>query len=391
MKLLILASHPVQYHAPYFREISKRILEKGGQCKVIYLSDFSMQGYKDTGFGATIKWDSDLMDGYDYCVLDSSKKNNPSFFDLRSLGFMDRVKEYQPTLILFTTLNYIGAINALIACRLRLIPCAVRVETNDMANFRGVLKTIMRDLYFRAVYSCFKFAIAIGTLNRQHLSRLGVKKIETAYYAHPDFCNSYSEEEKQCLYKNTRKSMDLSDRDIVLLFCGKLTVKKNPTLLMDKLNSLPDELKNRLFFLFVGDGELRSQIEHKAKGLGLRSLVTGFKQQNELAPYYLCSNIFYLCSQQKGETWGLVVNNAIYAGLPCIISSHVGCSADVGDKEHMYIINEADTLKFHQMIHQYANFQRNFHLHQAWQDDFSTYNSAKKTVDFLTGSVSTKL
>jgi len=31
----------------------------------------------------------------------------------------------------------------------------------------------------------------------------------------------------------------------------------------------------------------------------------------------------------SGETWGLVVNEALYHGLPCVVSDRVGCAPDL--------------------------------------------------------------
>jgi glycosyltransferase involved in cell wall biosynthesis len=32
---------------------------------------------------------------------------------------------------------------------------------------------------------------------------------------------------------------------------------------------------------------------------------------------------------RTAETWGLVVNEALHHGLPCVVSSHVGCGPDL--------------------------------------------------------------
>ncbi len=50
MKLLVLASHPVQYHAPVFRCMAQELAARGDELLVVYLSDFSIQGYQDGVF-----------------------------------------------------------------------------------------------------------------------------------------------------------------------------------------------------------------------------------------------------------------------------------------------------------------------------------------------------
>jgi len=54
----------------------------------------------------------------------------------------------------------------------------------------------------------------------------------------------------------------------------------------------------------------------------------GFKNQTELPQYYAISDIFVLPSG-LGETWGLVVNEAMCFSLPIIVSDIVGCGPDL--------------------------------------------------------------
>ena len=55
-KLLILETHPVQYHAPVY----KKLAEMGVPVEVVYGSDFSIRGYRDREFGSNFAWDKDL-------------------------------------------------------------------------------------------------------------------------------------------------------------------------------------------------------------------------------------------------------------------------------------------------------------------------------------------
>jgi hypothetical protein len=67
MSLAVIETHPVQYHAPVYRELQKTW---GIPVTAIYGSDFSVAGYRDREFGATFAWDSDLLSGYSSIFLD---------------------------------------------------------------------------------------------------------------------------------------------------------------------------------------------------------------------------------------------------------------------------------------------------------------------------------
>ncbi len=46
-----------------------------------------------------------------------------------------------------------------------------------------------------------------------------------------------------------------------------------------------------------------------------------------MSPYYHASDLLVMPS--RNETWGLVVNEALQHGLPCVVSESVGCSPDL--------------------------------------------------------------
>ena len=55
----------------------------------------------------------------------------------------------------------------------------------------------------------------------------------------------------------------------------------------------------------------------------------GFLNQQEICQAYVSADCLVLPSEY-GETWGLVVNEAMASGLPCVISDQCGSSVDLG-------------------------------------------------------------
>ncbi|HEV3116334.1 MAG TPA: glycosyltransferase, partial [Gemmataceae bacterium] len=96
--------------------------------------------------------------------------------------------------------------------------------------------------------------------------------------------------------------------------------------------------------LFVGSGELGGQLRtacdvvHDAENVGVapaaprssRPLASfaGFMNQTEISRAYVAADCLVLASDH-GETWGLVVNEALASGLPCVVSSACGCAEDM--------------------------------------------------------------
>lgn len=111
---------------------------------------------------------------------------------------------------------------------------------------------------------------------------------------------------------------------------------------------LRDARLPNLHLLFAGSGDLGAELrancavvfDQESLGLtsDLRPLISGtkppasfagFLNQTEISRAYVAADCLVLPSDYR-ETWGLVVNEAMASGLPCIISDQCGCAEDLG-------------------------------------------------------------
>lgn len=83
-----------------------------------------------------------------------------------------------------------------------------------------------------------------------------------------------------------------------------------------------------MHLLVTGSGELQRQIEQYARDHDLPVSFSGFLNQSEMPRAYAACDCLVLPSDY-GETWGLVVNEAMACGLPAIVSDRVGCGPDL--------------------------------------------------------------
>lgn len=84
--------------------------------------------------------------------------------------------------------------------------------------------------------------------------------------------------------------------------------------------------------VLLGDGELRPVIEAHRRALGIEDHVRlpGFRQYDELPAWYGLATAFVHPSTT--EQWGLVVNEAMAAGLPVLVSERCGCAPELVDE-----------------------------------------------------------
>ena len=108
------------------------------------------------------------------------------------------------------------------------------------------------------------------------------------------------------------------------LYCGQLIERKGVDLLLDAFVNTAREVPGcRL--RFVGTGPLRERLGAEVPP-DLRDRVTfaGFKPVAELPAEFAAADAFVLPSRHDG--WGVVVNQALAAGLPVIASDAVGAA-----------------------------------------------------------------
>lgn len=364
ISLLIIESHPVQYRTPVYAYLNKIC---PGEIHVVFASDFSVRGSHDAGFATSFAWDSDLLAGYPSTVLDVSLEHSPrGWNDLKAPGLSRLIRRLKPKAILLNSLNYRFDYFAYLLAILYRIPVWMRCETQDQALSRSHLKSLLRSAYYLLLYKGINTAFSIGELNRLHWLKHGLKSPQLRYarYCTPDRTFDLSEVQKIDRRKNVRNRFGIDQSQIVVSFFGKLIPKKDPELLFQALPFLPKKLRHNLAFLFVGSGELLSKLETRAAAAksdhGVATFFPGFINQSSLVDWYLASDVVVLPSRRAGETWGLVVNEALQAGCAVAVSDAVGCSADFGSLERFRTIPVGSEQNLAQALIELAQYPRSF-------------------------------
>lgn len=118
---------------------------------------------------------------------------------------------------------------------------------------------------------------------------------------------------------------ELAGRPLVL-FVGRLIPKKRAELVIRAFHAIRST--SDAVLVIVGDGPLRPFLEQLVVELeiGARVHFAGFLQSDEVLRWYAHANVFVLPSS---ETWGVVVIEALAAGIPVVVSDEVGCHIDV--------------------------------------------------------------
>lgn len=124
--------------------------------------------------------------------------------------------------------------------------------------------------------------------------------------------------------REIRKSLGLADKTPVFLFVGRLEPVKGIDLLLDAFNFLTWE--NHCCLIIVGDGSMRGMVEQAAEQ-DPRIIYRGRLEGDDLWAQFASADA--LVAPSRKEPWGLVVNEALAAGLAVVISDCFGCIDDL--------------------------------------------------------------
>ena len=119
--------------------------------------------------------------------------------------------------------------------------------------------------------------------------------------------------------------------DVNVLFSGQLIERKGVETLLDAFLVAHEKCPN-LALKILGGGPLRERLEERIPShLKDRISLLGHVEPNEIPPIFASCDVFCLPSQYDG--WGVVVNEALGAGLPVIVSDAVGAGHDLVDHD----------------------------------------------------------
>ncbi len=78
IRIGFLHTHPIQYVAPLYQHLNRHW---EASITALYLSDYSVRGGADRGFGRGVQWDIDLVEGYDArFVRGAERRGEPAGF-----------------------------------------------------------------------------------------------------------------------------------------------------------------------------------------------------------------------------------------------------------------------------------------------------------------------
>ncbi len=346
VRLAYLVSHPIQYQTPLLRRIAR---EAGIDLTVFFGSDFSVRGYQDEGFGVAVKWDVPLLEGYKHEFLPALRDNGTEgIFSPISHGLTARLRGFDVAWVHgYGTANQMHAI---LAAKALDIPVLVRSDSQLKDRPRSGMKMAAKKIFFHGLRNLIDGVLVTGTLNREYWCHYMGERVPLFLLPYAVDNEWFQEETRKASATRSelQAELNLDPARPVILFASKLQTRKHCDDLLAAYRGLAsDGSEPHPYLLIVGDGEERAALERQVSDLELKGVrFCGFRNQSEMPRFLELATVFVLPSRH--EPWGLIVNEAMNAGVPVIVSDDVGCHPDLvtnGVEGFVYPVRDVDALR----------------------------------------------
>ncbi len=324
-RLGVLATHPIQYHAPLWRALADRL-----DLHVYFAHRQTAEGQAAAGFGVAFEWDVPLLDGYAHTFL-TNEATHPSTEGFRGCStpeIADIIARERFDAFLVTGWYNRSFWQAMRACWRTGTPLMVRGDSQLATPRRWWLRAA-KESFYRWFIPRFDAYLLVGQRSEEYYLHYGAEPSAMHFVPHYVDNAWFRERAEQARQQaaGPRAEFGIDDEAAVLLFVGKFIPKKRPADLIAAASRLA-ERGHRVEVVFVGSGELEAALRADAAQAAVPVHFAGFKNQSELPAYYVGADVLVLPSD-GGETWGLVVNEAMACGLPAVVSEAAGCAPDL--------------------------------------------------------------
>lgn len=321
----ILATHPVQYYVPWYRALARDV-----DLEVFFSYRQTAEGQARAGYGVSFEWDIPLLDGYRSTFL-SNVAAHPdvgTFWgcDTPEVARLIRDRVFDAFIVHgWATRSYW---QALVACWRSGTPVMVRGDSTLRTPRPGWWRAV-KWFAFRAFIPRFDAYLVVGQRAHDYVRHYGADPARCFHAPHAVDNTFFAQGADACRQDRARirREFGVPEDAFVCLFAGRFVDMKRPGVFVEATASVAARSPTCVG-LMVGDGPLRARLEADVQRRQLPVAFTGFLNQTDMPRAYAAADLFVLPSDAR-ETWGLVVNEAMAAGLPVVVSDEAGCAPDL--------------------------------------------------------------
>jgi glycosyltransferase involved in cell wall biosynthesis len=339
MRLTVVMTHPVQYMSPWFRYLTA---ERSSEIELTVLyGAVPTPEQQGIGFGTAFSWDVPMTDGHRFVVCSETpgrEFGSDSFLGVDVPDIGPRIAATSPDAVMVPGWHSVMQVRALRACRRLGAPALYRGDSTLSSGPRRFVRPLWA-MKTRMMLRYYDRYLSVGSAATEYLRAFGVPESRIHHSPH---CvdNRWFAAQAEAHRRNRqalREGAGARDDDFVVLFAGKFIDRKRP---LDAVRAAA-ALGPGCVLMMAGDGPLADQSRAEAERLGVRLHWRGFLNQSALPEAFAAADALVVPS--TWESWGLVINEALASGLPCVATAGVAAAPDlIADGESGYTVSVGD-------------------------------------------------
>jgi glycosyltransferase involved in cell wall biosynthesis len=323
VKLVIVATHPIQHFCPQYRSLAAL---PGVDVLVVFDSLQGVESYFDDGFATEVSWGRGLLDGYEHTTLTSQ--------NLDTL-----LNQVDPDwLVVYGYASPVARKTWAWALRHPRTKFAYIADSEQRHRQPPSLRSRAKSVFLSALFRRVDAFLTVGDANeeyyRSHL--VGPSKLIRMHFP-IDPTLEFSEDAG----KQHRERLGIAPDALVVLNVGKFEQRKRQADAIEACRDAPG-----VHLLLAGSGSELDNCRARADGMSNVTFL-GFQAPEDLASYYALADVYVHPSEFDPHP--LSVSEAAAAGCALVVSDAIGswgATDDVipGETGLVYSVADVDGL-----------------------------------------------
>lgn len=315
MKILYLTNIPSPYRVDFFNELGKK-------CELTVLFERHHAGDRDN------RWKSEIFTHFKTIFLQGRKVGVDASFCPGVVRYL--TKDYDAIILGgYSSPTYMLAIDYM---RIRKIPFLLNADGGFINKDKKIMHYLKRHFISRA-----SGWLSTGEMTDRYLMHYGAAK--SAIYHYP-----FTSMRKSDLYypssverEKMKRELHIRER-VMIISVGRFIPLKG----FDFLIKAAGALAHDCGVYIIGGTPNQTDIENKEAFYATNVHFVDFMNKENLKKYYIAADIFVFPTLK--DVWGLVLNEAMSYGLPCVSSIKANASFElIEDGSSGYLIEPQNT------------------------------------------------
>jgi glycosyltransferase involved in cell wall biosynthesis len=328
-KVAVVATHPIQHFCPLYRTLAS---SGKMQLRVFFASSAGQQPYYDAGFNQLVQFQNDLTTGFDHEYLPDHLTGSEVNGKIANKHVGARLTAFQPDVV-----QVYGYHNPISRDAMKWARKAGRpvlyCSDSELVGATTLWKRAVKRLVLPRLFAGCAGFLTVGDCNSNYYRHFGVPadRLFRCPYPIDDDKLTQAVAARSVARRELLNRFDLPADAIVGLVVGKLTVRKAPEHAIRAVaRAWQSGLRNRLFLILAGNGPERDRLQALAATLEPSAIkFAGFVEVAQLPSYYVAADL--LIHPSSHDPHPLATSEAVFCGLPVIVSDRVGSVGPTDD------------------------------------------------------------